>query len=57
MNNDVLIEKLTKLIEPIVVGKECELYFIEFVKEDEENFLRIYIDNSQGITLEHCEII
>jgi ribosome maturation factor RimP len=55
MNNDVLIEKLTTLIAPIVNSKECELYHIEFVKEDGENFLRIYIDNSEGVTLENCE--
>ena len=55
MNNDVLIEKLTTLIAPIVNSKECELYHIEFIKEDGENFLRIYIDNSEGITLENCE--
>jgi len=57
MNNDVLIEKLTILMEPIVVSKKCELYYIEYVKEDGENFLRIYIDNCEGVTLEHCEII
>lgn len=57
MNNDVLLKKLTTLMEPIIVSKECELYYIEFVKEDEENFLRIYIDNSEGVTLENCEIV
>ena len=57
MNNDVLIKKLTTLLEPIIASKECELYYIEFVKEDEENFLRIYIDNSKGVTLDHCEIV
>lgn len=57
MNNDVLIEKLTILIEPIVKSNECELYYIEFIKEDGENFLRIYIDNSEGVTLKNCESV
>jgi len=57
MNNNELIEKLTILMEPIVAGKECELYYIEFVEEDGENFLRIYIDNSEGITLANCETV
>jgi ribosome maturation factor RimP len=55
MNNDVLIEKLTTLMEPIVIDKGCELYHIEFVNEEGENFLRIYIDNKDGVTLENCE--
>lgn len=57
MNNNELIEKLTILMEPIVAGKECELYYIEFVEEDGENFLRIYIDSSEGITLTNCETV
>ena len=57
MNNDILIEKLTTLIEPIVIEKECELYYIEFLKEDGENFLRIYIDNIEGVTLKNCETV
>jgi ribosome maturation factor RimP len=57
MNNDVLIEKLTTLMEPIVIDKGCELYHIEFVNEEGENFLRIYIDNKDGVTLENCELV
>lgn len=55
MNNDALIEKLISLITPIVIEKNLELYHIEYVKESGENFLRIYIDSPNGITLEDCE--
>jgi len=55
MNNDALIEKLIKLLTPIVTEKNLELYHIEYVKESGENFLRIYIDSPNGISLDDCE--
>jgi ribosome maturation factor RimP len=55
MKLDVLIENLTELIAPIVDELGYELYHIEYVKENGEYYLRIYIDNETGITLEDCE--
>jgi ribosome maturation factor RimP len=58
MKLEVLIKKLTELIEPIVEGLGYELYHIEYVKEDGEQYLRIYIDkedNENGISLLDCE--
>jgi len=55
MRNDMLINKLNVLIEPIVIEKGLELYHVEFVKEGGENYLRIYIDNENNISLEDCE--
>lgn len=57
MKNDTLIQKLTKITKPIVEENNCELYHLEYVKESGENFLRIYIDNESGISLEDCEKI
>ena len=55
MRNDTLIQKLRKITQPIVEKNNCELYHLEYVKEAGENFLRIYIDSSKGISLEDCE--
>ncbi|MFD3156561.1 ribosome maturation factor RimP [Haloimpatiens sp. FM7330] len=55
MKNENLIYKLKELIQPIVTDKGYELYYIEFIKEKGENFLRIYIDSSNGIGLDDCE--
>jgi len=55
MNNDTLIQKLKKITQPIVEKNNVELYHIEYVKEAGENFLRIYIDSANGISLEDCE--
>jgi ribosome maturation factor RimP len=57
MKNDTLIQKLRKITLPIVEENNCELYHLEYVKEAGENFLRIYIDNANGISLEDCEKI
>ena len=55
MKNDTLLQKLRKIALPIVEKNNCELYHLEYVKEAGENYLRIYIDNSNGISLEDCE--
>ncbi|MHB9925023.1 ribosome maturation factor RimP [Clostridium botulinum] len=55
MSKHSLIENLKKQIEPIVKGLNYELYHIEFVKEGKENYLRIYIDSENGVSLEGCE--
>ena len=55
MRSDTLLQKLIKIAQPIVEKNNCELYHLEYVKEAGENFLRIYIDSSNGISLEDCE--
>lgn len=55
MKKDALIERLENLVMPITDELGYELYHVEFVKEDGENYLRIYIDNEEGISLDDCE--
>jgi ribosome maturation factor RimP len=55
LEKDILLQNLNKLIEPLVTNLGYELYFIEYKEEEGENFLRIYIDKEDGITLEDCE--
>lgn len=55
MKIEVLLENVTKLISPIIEELNYELYHIEYVEEEEEYFLRIYIDKPEGISLEDCE--
>lgn len=55
MRNDTIITRLFELIRPVVEEKNYELYHLEFVKENGENYLRIYIDTPDGISLEDCE--
>lgn len=55
-NNDV-IKTVTELVEPILAEYEFELFDIEFVKEGQDWYLRVYIDKPAGITLNDCAII
>lgn len=55
MSNEELISKLFQLISPITERLGYELYHIEYLKEDGDYFLRIYIDNENGIGLRDCE--
>ena len=58
MNKDALVDKLKGLVLPITDELKYELYYIEYVKEDGEFYLRIYIDKSEGsISLNDCEAV
>ena len=55
MKVDALIEKIYQLVRPIADELKYEIYHIEYVKENGEYYLRIYIDKDGGITLTDCE--
>ncbi|SMC21685.1 ribosome maturation factor RimP [Clostridium acidisoli DSM 12555] len=55
MSEQTLINELIDLLKPIVLELHYEFYNLEFVNEDGENYLRIYIDNEKGIDLSDCE--
>lgn len=48
-------EKISNLVEDYIVNLGYELYDVEYIKQGKEYYLRIYIDNAQGINLEDCE--
>lgn len=47
--------KVEDLIKEKIEAKGYELYDVEYVKEGKDHFLRVYIDNEKGISLEDCE--
>ncbi len=55
MKVDALLEKIYQLVRPIAEDLNYEIYHIEYVKENGEYYLRIYIDKDGGITLTDCE--
>ncbi|MDS0524891.1 ribosome maturation factor RimP [Clostridium sp. SHJSY1] len=57
MKNDALIEKIQALVKPIADELNYELYYIEYVKENGDFYLRIYIDKPEGISLTDCEAL
>jgi len=48
-------EKVESLLEKEINNLGYNLYDVEYVKEGKDFFLRIYIDNENGISLEDCE--
>ena len=48
---------VTGLAQPIVEGKGCSLWDVEYVREGSEYFLRLYIDKEGGVDITDCEAI
>lgn len=48
-------ERLRRLLEPSVVGLGYELVGVELQGRGSRSLLRLYIDRSDGVTLDDCE--
>lgn len=58
MKKDILIEKIEGLVKPITSELSCNLYYVEYVKENGDFYLRIYIDKPEDrISLNDCEAV
>lgn len=54
MNVKKIIEIVTNIAKPIVEKFNLELVDVDFVKENNEWFLRVFIDKEGGITIDDC---
>ena len=50
-------EKVENLIENKIQELGYSLYDVEYVKEGKDYYLRIYIENEKGISLDDCELV
>lgn len=58
MKKDILIEKIEEVVKPITTELSYELYYVEYIKENGEFYLRIYIDKEEGrISLDDCAAV
>ena len=57
MKIDALINQIFELVKPIADELNYNIYHIEYVKENGEYYLRIYIEKDGGITLSDCEAL
>lgn len=58
MNKEQLLLDLEEMFLPIVNELNYELYYVEYVKENNEYYLRLYIDKESGrISLSDCEAV
>ncbi len=57
MKVDALVEQIRAMVSPIAEELNYDIYHIEYVKENGEYYLRIYIEKEGGITLNDCEAL
>ena len=50
-------EIVAKLAEPVVKAHGCELWDVEYVREGDQRFLRIFLDKETGVDINDCEAI
>ncbi|WBW94830.1 ribosome maturation factor RimP [Oceanirhabdus sp. W0125-5] len=54
MITEAKLNELRENVKTIVNNEGFELYHIEYVKENNEFYLRIYIDSESGVTINDC---
>src|SRR5699024_1844831 len=52
-----IIEKVIDIAEPILEQHELSLFDVEYVKEGNDMFLRVYIDKEGGVDLTDCSLV
>lgn len=50
-------EKVQALVQSIVENQGCSLWDVEYVREGDTRFLRLYIDKDGGVDITDCEAI
>ena len=50
-------EIVAKIAEPVVQAHGCQLWDVEYVREGDQRFLRIYLDKETGVDINDCEAI
>lgn len=49
--------KTEKLIAPIIAVNHVELFDVDYVKEGQDWYLRVYIDKEGGVTIDDCQAV
>ena len=57
MKIDALVNEIYEMVNPIAEELNYDIYHVEYVKENGELYLRIYIEKDGGITLSDCEAL
>ena len=57
MKNDALVNEIYEMVKPIADELNYDIYHVEYVKDNGELYLIIYIEKDGGITLSDCEAL
>ncbi len=52
-----ITDQVTALALPVVEAQGCSLWDVEYVREGDQRFLRLYIDKAGGVDISDCEAI
>ena len=52
-----VVDTVTEIVTPILEAENFELVEVEFTKEGQSWFLRVFIDKDGGIDLEDCAFV
>ena len=52
-----ITDRVQQLVLPIVEAHGCRLWDVEYVREGDQRFLRLYIDKQGGVDITDCEAI
>lgn len=55
MKRRKVVDVVSDLLMPFLPGQGMELVDVEFVKEGQHRYLRIFIDKEDGVSLEDCQ--
>lgn len=57
MSKKSVVETVSELLLPFLKEHAYDLYDVEFIKEEGERYLRVYVDKEPSISLDDCELI
>ena len=52
-----ITDRVQQLVLPIVQAQGCSLWDVEYVREGDQRFLRLYLDKETGVDINDCEAI
>ena len=52
-----ITDTVLALAQPVVEAEGCEIWDVEYVKEAGAWYLRVYIDNAGGVSIDDCEAV
>jgi len=52
-----VVDIIEEIVSPFLEEKKLELVEIEFVKEGQHRYLRVYLDKDAGLSLDDCQAV
>ncbi len=49
--------KTEQLIAPVIAANNVELFDVDYIKEGQDWYLRVYIDKEGGVTIDDCQAV